>query len=478
MTASQSTWKVAGPQKSKERKQKSPPVEEASIPEERLHKTQMCHFITKKGQCHNGSRCTYAHHESELKIQPNSRLCKTFSSTGQCPHGEQCTFAHSRSELTSQFCKNECSREGCSRGSFCDFKHTTDNLNIPQSKRSSTHSVALEKGLSSVIIRHTPTTNSAVALPIRPPSASNFSVSIVPSISCPRPGEEDVLPQPCPSSPVLTLPDYGIAFFSQGRPNQRLEQFASEFTANYHSLFGNLADNEPCFSRKFQLCASIDTNQTTYKLILSHVLWGTRARFEDFRRVAKSPSPFGFYYNLSAHCIFSNLNYLKQKCSPEDCFYCCDCSFSFPLESVLGTVSVDGIELTLTTNSPHREILVVPKIHIDARQMISKTNLVLGACKLVEEFCLPYYSAFGSDDSALDLDGENPIERIFINFGQWNGSNNHAVFHFVFSPKAVNVLQHCYSQLSGCVEEVIDPAMEDWRSFMLNSTLNMENWHI
>ena len=64
--------------------------------------TKVCQYWQKKGRCHLGDTCTYAHSWSELREQPNlaaTALCTKFKRKGYCAKGAACRFAHGQSEL-------------------------------------------------------------------------------------------------------------------------------------------------------------------------------------------------------------------------------------------------------------------------------------------------------------------------------------------------------------------------------------------
>ena len=64
--------------------------------------TKICQYWQKKGRCHLGDLCTYAHSWSELREQPNlaaTALCTKFKRKGYCAKGAACRFAHGQSEL-------------------------------------------------------------------------------------------------------------------------------------------------------------------------------------------------------------------------------------------------------------------------------------------------------------------------------------------------------------------------------------------
>ncbi|CAE7636013.1 zfp36l2-B [Symbiodinium sp. CCMP2592] len=81
--------------------------------------TKICQYWQKKGRCHLGDLCTYAHSWSELREQPNlaaTALCTKFKRKGYCAKGAACRFAHGQSELrrlpdTSEICHDDLKKE-------------------------------------------------------------------------------------------------------------------------------------------------------------------------------------------------------------------------------------------------------------------------------------------------------------------------------------------------------------------------------
>ncbi|KAI9332161.1 hypothetical protein DFJ73DRAFT_856154 [Zopfochytrium polystomum] len=64
-----------------------------------LHKTELCRTWRMYGTCPYGSKCQFAHSESELRVVTRhpkwkTALCKRYWMTGTCPYGDQCSFIH------------------------------------------------------------------------------------------------------------------------------------------------------------------------------------------------------------------------------------------------------------------------------------------------------------------------------------------------------------------------------------------------
>ena len=65
-----------------------------------LKKTRMCRFYGS-GCCSRGESCSFAHGESELRVQPDlmkTKMCKFYTTTGEC-RVSSCRYAHGRHEL-------------------------------------------------------------------------------------------------------------------------------------------------------------------------------------------------------------------------------------------------------------------------------------------------------------------------------------------------------------------------------------------
>mmetsp|Transcript_34353 Transcript_34353/g.75045 ORF Transcript_34353/g.75045 Transcript_34353/m.75045 type:complete len:150 (+) Transcript_34353:1-450(+) len=64
----------------------------------RFSKTKLCKFHMA-GLCRRGERCTYAHFQEQLVLNPDLRFskpCNSFFFKGFCKWGNECTFLHSR----------------------------------------------------------------------------------------------------------------------------------------------------------------------------------------------------------------------------------------------------------------------------------------------------------------------------------------------------------------------------------------------
>lgn len=111
--------------------------------DQHLGKTKLCHFHVQ-GLCTRGSRCTFAHGDEEMSVQPNlikTRMCMNFQQ-GKCNY-PYCNFAHSYEELRStDFCfkTSMCvwhASGKCRNGTNCRFAHGVNelrmkNLDTPQ----------------------------------------------------------------------------------------------------------------------------------------------------------------------------------------------------------------------------------------------------------------------------------------------------------------------------------------------------------
>jgi len=69
-----------------------------------LYKTELCRSFEETGQCRYGSKCQFAHSESELRHvdrhpKYKTEMCKTFWEQGTCPYGKRCCFIHTPRDL-------------------------------------------------------------------------------------------------------------------------------------------------------------------------------------------------------------------------------------------------------------------------------------------------------------------------------------------------------------------------------------------
>lgn len=68
-----------------------------------LYKTELCRSFEETGTCRYGSKCQFAHSESELRHvdrhpKYKTEMCKTFWEQGTCPYGKRCCFIHTLRE--------------------------------------------------------------------------------------------------------------------------------------------------------------------------------------------------------------------------------------------------------------------------------------------------------------------------------------------------------------------------------------------
>jgi len=68
-----------------------------------LYKTELCRSFEETGHCRYGSKCQFAHSESELRHvdrhpKYKTEMCKTFWELGTCPYGKRCCFIHTLRE--------------------------------------------------------------------------------------------------------------------------------------------------------------------------------------------------------------------------------------------------------------------------------------------------------------------------------------------------------------------------------------------
>ncbi|XP_035240905.1 mRNA decay activator protein ZFP36 [Anguilla anguilla] len=70
----------------------------AALPSNR-YKTELCRSFQENGSCKYGSKCQFAHGESELRglhrhPKYKTEACRTFYNFGYCPYGARCHFIH------------------------------------------------------------------------------------------------------------------------------------------------------------------------------------------------------------------------------------------------------------------------------------------------------------------------------------------------------------------------------------------------
>ncbi|TPX56643.1 hypothetical protein PhCBS80983_g04363 [Powellomyces hirtus] len=74
-----------------------------------VRKTELCIYYKRDRFCRNGTRCTFAHSQSELSTKDKhenndetkrkTRICTRWSESGTCFYGDTCWFAHGGEEL-------------------------------------------------------------------------------------------------------------------------------------------------------------------------------------------------------------------------------------------------------------------------------------------------------------------------------------------------------------------------------------------
>ncbi len=67
-----------------------------------LYKTEICRTFEETGACRYGTKCQFAHDQSELRPtmrhpRYKTEICKTFWEQGTCPYGKRCCFIHNES---------------------------------------------------------------------------------------------------------------------------------------------------------------------------------------------------------------------------------------------------------------------------------------------------------------------------------------------------------------------------------------------
>lgn len=63
------------------------------------HKSRLCVYFKRHGQCHLAGNCTFAHSESELPPTWRTTLCRNWQMNGTCLRSDTCGFAHGEDEL-------------------------------------------------------------------------------------------------------------------------------------------------------------------------------------------------------------------------------------------------------------------------------------------------------------------------------------------------------------------------------------------
>lgn len=76
---------------------------EKEINAQNLYKTELCRSFVETGMCRYGSKCQFAHGQSELRPvlrhpKYKTDFCKTFHTIGTCPYGTRCRFIHKRAD--------------------------------------------------------------------------------------------------------------------------------------------------------------------------------------------------------------------------------------------------------------------------------------------------------------------------------------------------------------------------------------------
>ncbi|XP_030634554.1 mRNA decay activator protein ZFP36L1 [Chanos chanos] len=82
-----------------------PPLNNMLSAPSNRYKTELCRSFQENGSCKYGSKCQFAHGESELRglhrhPKYKTEACRTFYNFGYCPYGSRCHFIHEE-KLTS-----------------------------------------------------------------------------------------------------------------------------------------------------------------------------------------------------------------------------------------------------------------------------------------------------------------------------------------------------------------------------------------
>ncbi|KAJ8280925.1 hypothetical protein GJAV_G00061090 [Gymnothorax javanicus] len=76
-----------------------PPLSNSTAVPSNRYKTELCRSFQENGSCKYGSKCQFAHGESELRglyrhPKYKTEACRTFYNFGYCPYGARCHFIH------------------------------------------------------------------------------------------------------------------------------------------------------------------------------------------------------------------------------------------------------------------------------------------------------------------------------------------------------------------------------------------------
>ncbi|KAJ8256991.1 hypothetical protein COCON_G00191430 [Conger conger] len=76
-----------------------PPLNNQAVLPSNRYKTELCRSFQENGSCKYGSKCQFAHGESELRglyrhPKYKTEACRTFYNFGYCPYGTRCHFLH------------------------------------------------------------------------------------------------------------------------------------------------------------------------------------------------------------------------------------------------------------------------------------------------------------------------------------------------------------------------------------------------
>lgn len=76
-----------------------PPLNNSAVLPSNRYKTELCRSFQENGSCKYGTKCQFAHGESELRglyrhPKYKTEACRTFYNFGYCPYGTRCHFIH------------------------------------------------------------------------------------------------------------------------------------------------------------------------------------------------------------------------------------------------------------------------------------------------------------------------------------------------------------------------------------------------
>jgi len=86
-----------------------------------LYKTELCRSWEEKGTCRYGTKCQFAHSDTEIRKvarhpKYKTEICRTFWVSGSCPYGKRCCFIHTELKNPGSSSNNDAVSTGGSIG--------------------------------------------------------------------------------------------------------------------------------------------------------------------------------------------------------------------------------------------------------------------------------------------------------------------------------------------------------------------------